>query len=82
MTIEERIIQEIVCERGRQDALWGVQNHHPEKWLAILVEEVGEAAKDINDHEYRAYRAEMVQVAAVALAAIDSLDRNKWPIRR
>lgn len=36
----------IIGERSRQDAKWGEQSHDPFAWLVILVEEVGEAAKD------------------------------------
>ena len=32
-------------ERVRQQEKWGVQNHPIELWLAILMEEVGEAAQ-------------------------------------
>lgn len=34
-------------ERYQQELKWGPQHHSKEKWLAILVEEVGEVAKEI-----------------------------------
>lgn len=75
-------VVDVVAERERQDTLWGIQNHAPQQWLHVLVEEVGEVAKAINDSHFGGepwteYRTEMVQVAAVALAAIESYDRNE-----
>ena len=79
MTIRERdIADEVGEELSRQRELWGEQNHSPLKWLAILMEEVGEAATDaLNASDLDNYRTEMVQVAAVAIAAIASFDRGK-----
>lgn len=70
------ILQMIRAERIRQDTKWGVQNHPPLGWIAILVEEVGEAAKGVLEGSSFKYRDEMIQVAAVAIAAIESLDRG------
>jgi len=39
------ILIEVQHERKKQDEKWGVQNHAPFAWLAILGEEVGEANK-------------------------------------
>lgn len=82
---------EIRRERARQDAKFSEQNHDPMIYLAILTEEVGEAAKAAlhakNDFRpgsgwnmamLQAYREELVQVAAVAVSMIECLDRNKW----
>lgn len=68
---------DIRLERAKQNAKWGVQNHNPARWLAILVEEVGEVAKAIVEDRSFDVRNELVQVAAVAVAAIESLDRNE-----
>jgi NTP pyrophosphatase (non-canonical NTP hydrolase) len=43
----EDIINDIRAERERQEDKWGPQHHTPEEWMAILAEEVGEAAQDI-----------------------------------
>ncbi|MGI0011926.1 MAG: hypothetical protein ACREBU_00570 [Nitrososphaera sp.] len=43
---EAGILAEVREERKRQESKWGPQTHAPIKWLAILMEEVGEAAKD------------------------------------
>ncbi len=77
----EIIVDEIKAERRRQDEKWGEQNHNPEWWMVILMEEVGEASETIleakfGDRSLDKYRQEMIQVAAVALAAIESFDRN------
>jgi len=39
------IISQITTERSRQDAKWGEQNHDFPVWLAILMEEIGEASQ-------------------------------------
>ena len=72
-------------ERLRQDAKWGEQNHEDYKWLAILVEEVGEAAQEALTADVGAadgnghgdLRQEVVEVAAVALAWIEAMDRRQ-----
>lgn len=73
------ILTEIARERERQNRKWGEQNHHPHYWLAILMEEVGEAAHAIcgKSFNFEEYRKELIQVAAVAFAAIESFDRNQ-----
>lgn len=47
-----KIYHEIQKERINQDIKFGVQNHSPERWLAILMEEVGEVAKEICELGY------------------------------
>lgn len=86
MNSQQRIIQQVVDERTRQDDMWGVQSHDPAVYLMILGEEVGEANKaaleaamsTLQDRPegLRKYREELVQVAAVAIAMIECLDRN------
>ena len=82
-------IRQVTDERGNQLSKWGIQNHTPLEWMAILVEEVGEAQKEALEHHWAGthypvdperlerYRAELIQVAAVAVAAIESPDRNE-----
>jgi len=41
------VIDEVMSERLRQDQKWGVQDHAPLEWLAILYEEVGEVSEEI-----------------------------------
>lgn len=74
------VMDHIVQERIRQDNKWGEQNHSPLEWLSILLEEVGEVAKEVNalhfdgdsDEIRRKYRTELIQVAAVAAAAVEA----------
>ena len=47
----ENFIEEIRRERERQNNLWGVQEHSLSKFMSILLEEVGESAKEANDYE-------------------------------
>jgi NTP pyrophosphatase (non-canonical NTP hydrolase) len=74
---QENVLTGIINERKRQDAKWGIQNHDPFKWLTILTEEVGEAAKAILEGDLIDYLGEMKQVAAVAVAALECIGRNQ-----
>lgn len=81
-------IDAVMSERARQDAKWGEQNHEPQLWMGILMEEVGELAQAVNETVfdngpgerakggYENMRAEAVQVAAVALSIVECLDRK------
>lgn len=65
-------------ERARQRRMWGDQTHTNEMWLAILMEEVGEAAKCIVDDESNdVIAAEMTQVAAVAVQWLEIFIRER-----
>ena len=70
------VLEEVMEERKRQDELWGEQNHEDRIWLAILVEEVGEVANDINERS-KELREELIQVAAVAVSWVESIDRRE-----
>ncbi len=70
-------------ERKFQDNKWGVQNHTPEKWFVILVEEFGEMATEIlhspnNVNEEIYLERELVQIAAVCQAMWESGKRQGW----
>ena len=79
----DSVLRCVYDERLRQQELWGKQNHQPHRWLAILLEEVGEVAKEVNDADegaamdWDAYREELIQVAAVAVQMIECMDRNR-----
>ena len=66
----------VLNERKNQDIKWGKQNHVPHTWLVILMEEVGEMAKEIQEKKPALYREELIQVAAVAMAALECCLRN------
>ena len=70
------ILTSIVRERERQDELWGKPNdrgYTHERWLTVLVEEVGEVAKSIQDGSVENLQQELTQVAAVAIAFLETL---------
>lgn len=80
-----RILTDVIAERERQDAQWGVEDPGDYERISILTEEVGEVAKAANEAnfkssptrgDYRHLRAELVQVAATAVAHIQILDRR------
>lgn len=79
-------IEAVVVERLRQVKAWGQQDHDPLTWIAILTEEIGEAAAEAlvvtlfgeapwGLAELTPLRTELVHCAAVAVAAIEALDR-------
>lgn len=70
------VLTDVDVERDCQEAKWGEQNNSALMWITILVEEVGEAAKEAFEADLQKMRAELVQVAAVAVAAIECIDRQ------
>lgn len=70
------VIGKAHAERLRQLKKWGPQHHDMHKWMTVLMEEVGELAKEtLSDDCGRitskeALQAEAIQVAAVALAIV------------
>ena len=64
----------IQIERNAQDEKWGEQNHTDEKWLAILLEELGEAAKAVLEGDEVGLFQEVTQVGAVLQAWVTSRD--------
>lgn len=77
---EHGIFAKIEKETDRQDQKWGVRNSHPLAWLAILTEEVGEVAQEINDAGHNVdqldlekYETELVQCAAVIVQMIKNI---------
>ena len=70
------LIDEILMERHKQDAKWGIQNHRPLRWLAILGEEVRECNNAVLEEDIIGYRIELIHVAAVALAMLKALERH------
>jgi hypothetical protein len=70
--VQDRAIVAVLAERLRQDRKWGSQRRlTKEKWLTILVEEVGEVANAILDGTGDELREEIVQVAAVAVLGLE-----------
>lgn len=72
--------QLIQIERNAQDEKWGEQRHTDEKWLTILLEEIGEAAKAVLEENDEALLVEVVQVAAVLENWVTSRDFYDSPL--
>jgi hypothetical protein len=87
MKVQLDYLFEITEERENQVKKWGIQNHAPIEWLAILMEEVGEVSREALEYHFHKfykdtgqlerYEKELIQVAAVALAMLESLSRNE-----
>lgn len=71
------VLDAVIMEMDLQLRKWGVQNHRPEKWIAIALEELGETAKAWLENKPEDYRREILQVAAVCVHAVDCLDRHR-----
>ena len=75
MKITKEVFNNLIeIEREAQDEKWGEQRHSDEKWLAILLEELGEAAKAVLEKNEEGLLEETVQVAAVLQNWITSRD--------
>lgn len=82
-------IEDLLEERERQDATFGIQNHHPTYWLAILGKQQGQLGSAIVNREWAAedqkerlleqIRWEATQVAAVAVAMVEAINRGDVP---
>ena len=75
--LDDAIFAQIAAEMDAQDRQWGIQNHDPFRWLAILGEEKGEACKAANEGQWDEYEAELIQVAAVAVNAVECSRRDR-----
>ena len=79
MIIQNRVIQDLLTERKRQDDKFGPRNNHsPERWIVILAEEFGEVSNALIEGDHQNYYDELIQVAAVAVAACECYWREKY----
>lgn len=90
MNNTKHVLIDVEEERKRQSKKWGIQTHSPSMWMAILMEEVGEASREIVDYEcenprdesleeiHDLIRKELVQVAAVAVQIIERIDAGDF----
>ena len=76
----ERVLEDVRRERLRQLGKWGDQKHSPMKWLAIALEELGEAAKAALEGDTEAYHKELIETAAVCIAAVEDIKRETLPL--
>lgn len=82
--LSEKIISEIRAERQHSIDKHGENSMEYLKgsdtsWLAILVEEVGEAAKSLtyDNQDNENLRDELIDIIAVASAWVEAMDRDK-----
>lgn len=75
----DRVMEEIKQERKRQTEKWGEQDHSDAHWLAILIEEVGEIAKEIVEAKATgsgdgySMRKEIIHAVAVGVQWLEKL---------
>ena len=84
LSIRNAVLNQIVNERLKQDAMWGKQRHDHGTWLAILMEEVGEVAQAMQEgliHHKESDAGnlynELIQVAAVATAIAEQVAEDE-----
>ncbi len=78
-TIQGRVQDAVLAERVRQDGLWGPVErltHSPDKWNSLVMEEVGEAAKALNEDDPAQMMIELVQAAATIYSWIESIEHR------
>jgi NTP pyrophosphatase (non-canonical NTP hydrolase) len=74
--VTRAIINDVLGERARQDALYGppaLRGYSADRWLRVLMEEVGEVARALENEDPENLMTELTQVAAVAVAMIEAL---------
>ena len=80
MKITKEALNDLIqMERNAQDEIWGEQRHTDEKWITILLEELGEAAEAVLEKNDVALLVEVVQVAAVLENWVTSRDFYDTP---
>ena len=73
----EEVLDRVRVERSGQDAVHGFpweRAYSGDRWLRVLVEEVGEVARALEEGDDRALVLELVQVAAVAVAFVEAVE--------
>ncbi len=71
----ELIFSDIQDERLNQLKKWGDQRHSTDRWVVIMLEELGEAARASLEGRLDNWREELVQIAASTVAALEDFDR-------
>lgn len=75
MIITKEVFHDLIqIERNNQIEKWGDQEHSDERWVVILLEELGEVAKAIVEGDEAGVLSESVQVAALLEAWMESRD--------
>ena len=73
----EEVLVRVRVERWRQDLAFGAPGERAysgDRWLRVLVEEVGEVARALEEGDEGALVLELVQVAAVAVAFVEAVE--------
>ena len=77
-----KIVNLILEERKKQIEKWGVQSYSREKWLCILMEEIGELSEAILKEQEKESIDELVQVIMVGVNILDAmLTENRFTDR-
>ena len=72
-----RVIERTETETEQRFEKWGLQNHTPETWLVILMEELGEAAQARLMNGKAEFREELYDIATAAICALVELDAKE-----
>lgn len=82
--IQRFVYEQINNERERQMDMWGHQKHDNFTWMAILMEEVGEAFQALNGELFSGkesdpdnFKEELVQSAAVIVAILEQMETSE-----
>lgn len=67
----ERTYQKACKEMGKFDYTCDEPQMNDHEFVSILLEEVGEVAKALNDGDIKNFRYEILQVAAVCVARLE-----------
>lgn len=68
--LELKDIAALLDEDANQVGKWGIQDVSPFKWLAYLMEEVGELAEAITDAEYRDGSMDKIHKEAIQVSTL------------
>jgi|TARA_R110000824_G_scaffold363647_1_gene551703 hypothetical protein len=72
------ILEAVLLERERQDALWGDQiNNSDAWWNVIATEEAGEAAREVYERNSQKLFVELIQTCAVYYAWAEAVYRRR-----
>ncbi len=69
----KKALQQVEIERFHQDTIHPEGVVDSETSVLLLLEELGEYAKDVNDHQVIRAKDELIQVAALAVRALEEL---------
>lgn len=72
----EKFLELVQAEMERTIELYDDRSKDPYQWLSILVEEVGEIAKGLNENSREQTKLELIQAANACLCMYNSLSRR------